>query len=227
MSNEPIRDVLARNRLFRPLASSAVDLLANQARRQSLANGDILFHFDDPAASFFLLETGLIKLVRTNEAGQEKVIHVVNPGEAFAEAVMFMDHQCYPVTAEAIAPGSVIAVPNGAYRAILRASPEACMALLADLSMRLHTHVQEIDELTLRQSRPRVVRYLLSQTPKQVTTGTSLELPAPKHVVASRLAITPETLSRILHELESSGVVRVNQRVIQVLDAEALRAKAD
>lgn len=227
MTGEPVRDVLARNRLFRPLDSSSVDLLAHQARRHTLTSGDVLFRFDDPAASFFLLEAGLVKLVRSNEAGQEKVIHVVKPGEAFAEAVMFMEHQRFPVTAEAIAPGSVIAVPNNTYRAILHASPEACMALLADLSMRLHTHVQEIDELTLRQSRPRVVRYLLSQAPSRVTPGLCLELPAPKHVVASRLAITPETLSRILHELESGGVIRVHQRVIEVLDAEALRQRAD
>ena len=60
-----------------------------------------------------------------------------------------------------------------------------------------------------------------------MTTGICLELPAPKHGVASRLAITPETLSRILHELESSDVIRVNQRVIQVLDADALRQRAD
>ena len=222
MTIDSIRNVLVRHRLLRPFDSSAVDQVVAHSRRQKLTNGTILFRLHDPADSFFVLESGLIKLALSNEAGQEKVIAIVSPGESFAEAVMFMEAQCYPVTAEALETSSVIAIPNAVYRNVLRASPDACMALMADLSMRLHKHVSEINELTLFHSRPRIVRYLISQLREPIIEATQLQLPAPKHVIASLLAVTPETLSRVLHELEAAGVIRVRQRVIEVLDPEAL-----
>lgn len=223
MTQHGIRDALQCNALFRNLTDGALDRLAERTRRHSLDSGHILFHQGDPAGQFFLLETGLIKLARISADGQEKVIHLVRPGEVFAEAIMFMDAKRYPVTAQVLNPAELLAIPNEAYRAILMANPEACMALLADLSMRLKSRLEDIDQLTLQQSRPRVVRYLLAQTSAEPLAGEAVELPAPKHVIASRLSVTPETFSRILHELATSGLIAVHQRQVILRDPVALR----
>lgn len=223
MTAEAIRTTLERSPLFRHLDSAVLDQLAQRARRQGFETGEIAFHLGDPASHFFILEEGLIKLARSNPDGQEKVVHLVRPGETFAEAVMFMEAQRYPVTAEALEPSRLVAIPNGAYRDVLLASPNACMHLLADLSMRLHSRLEDIDQLTLQQARPRVVRYLLTQATGPLYPGDTLQLPAPKHVVASRLSMTPETLSRILHELSSAGLIQVRQRDVIVNDPDSLR----
>ena len=190
------------------------------------APGEILFHAGDPAEQFFVVESGLIKLSRSNPDGQEKVIHLVRPRESFAEAVMFMDAKRFPVTAEALETSRLVAIPSDAYRNVLKDSPDTCMRLLADLSMRLRHRLDDIDQLTLQQSRPRVVRYLLAQASGQIHAGDEVQLPAPKHVVASRLSMTPETLSRILHELGSGGLIRVQRRRVTLVDPEGLRALA-
>lgn len=223
MTADAVHATLARSPLFRHLEPAVLDQLAQRTRRQRLGTGEIAFHLDDPASHFFLLEAGLVKLARSNPDGQEKVVHLVCPGETFAEAVMFMDAQRYPVTAEALEPSRLVAIPNEAYRNVLLANPDACMYLLADLSMRLHSRLEDIDQLTLQQARPRVVRYLLTQAAGPLGPGDTLQLPAPKHVVASRLSMTPETLSRILHELGNAGLIQVRQRDVIVNDPDGLR----
>ncbi len=224
MKDQNAHTVLKKNALFSALDKEVLDALVDRCRQVTLKNGDILFHLGDAAQHFFLVESGLIKLARSNPDGQEKVIHLVRPGESFAEAVMFMDAKRYPVTASALEDSRLVAVPNEDYRRIIKDSPETCMRLLADLSMRLRSRLDDIDQLTLQQSRPRVVRYLLAQGPSGLDAGAEVQLPAPKHVVASRLSMTPETLSRILHELTSSGLIRVDRRRVELSDPEGLRA---
>lgn len=227
MTAPALRTALREHPLFRPLDDAALEPVVARARRQALDPGEILFHQGSEAERFFVLEQGLVKLARSNRDGQEKVVHLVRSGESFAEAVMFMNEARYPVTAEALERGRVIGIPNDAYRAVLRASPEACMGLLADLSMRLHHLVEDIDQLTLQQSRPRVARYLLAQVPGTPRPGDRFTLAAPKRVMASRLSMTPETFSRTLHEFAARGLVTVTRRTVTLDDPETLRILQD
>ena len=224
MTDHDLRATLGNNALFSSLDESVRDDLAERSRRIALRAGEILFHAGDAAEQFFVVESGLIKLSRSNPDGQEKVIHLVRPRESFAEAVMFMDAKRFPVTAEALETSRLVGIPSDDYRNVLKDSPDTCMRLLADLSMRLRSRLDDIDQLTLQQSRPRVVRYLMAQASGQVHAGDEVHLPAPKHVVASRLSMTPETLSRILHELGASGLIRVERRRVTLVDPEGLRA---
>ncbi|SEO45705.1 Crp/Fnr family transcriptional regulator [Aquisalimonas asiatica] len=224
MTDHGIRQALGSTPLFRHLPGEVLDGLAKRVRRVRHDSGDILFHQGDPAHHFFLLEQGLIKLARNSAEGLEKVVHLVRPGETFAEAVMFMDARNYPVTAQILEPAEVLSIPSDDYRTLLRNDSDACMALLADLSMRLHSRLEDIDQLTLQQSRPRVARYLLTQASASLQPGDPVQLPAPKHVIASRLSMSPETLSRILHELNARGVLEVRHREVVVHDPDGLRA---
>ncbi|MCC5857649.1 MAG: Crp/Fnr family transcriptional regulator [Ectothiorhodospiraceae bacterium] len=211
--------------LLAALPQDARERIAARSKRIKLQTGEILFHQGDPADRFFLVLDGLIKLSRMSPTGQEKVVHLTGPGETFAEAVMFMEARQYPVTAQATSPTELLCIPSDPYREALGASPESCFRLLADLSTRLHSRLRDIDQLTLQQATPRVVNYLLSQMPEAEDRRAVITLRAPKHVLASRLSITPETLSRILHGLSDAALIRVDGREIEILDADGLRAQ--
>jgi CRP-like cAMP-binding protein len=68
----------------------------------------------------------------------------------------------------------------------------------------------------------RVIGYLLQHVPDQ-TGSAELALPTSKQVIASRLNLTPETLSRILHELAEAQLIRVHGRQITIIDLARLR----
>lgn len=220
---EGIAARLAGHALFRPLSAARRLQLAGATREVALAAGEPLFHQGDPCERFFLVETGQIKLSRTSRSGHEKIIELFGPGQAFAEAVMFMDIACYPVDATAVTDARLLAVGNAAYREILTADTTACLELLGDLSMHLHDRVAEIERLTLRSARERLADYLLALLPEGATAGTTLRLPVPKQTIAARLSVSPETLSRSFAQLTEAGILSLRGREVTVHAPERLR----
>jgi CRP-like cAMP-binding protein len=91
------------------------------------------------------------------------------------------------------------------------------------MSRRLHMLVNQIESLTLQNATYRLVAYLLDQIPAGVAHSPDLQLTTPKGVIASHLAIQPETLSRILAKLRRGGLIEVEGNHITVRDVAALR----
>ena len=225
---KPPPEALQRVVLFKSMAEGEIDALRGTMRVRELDEGERLFDFGQPALQFFYLDAGLVKLFRNAADGSEKVIEVVRPGETFAEAVMFMRRaDGYPVSAEAIAPSRLWAFDSATMVKLLRDSVDNCFRLLADLSVRLRHHVDEIDRLTLHNATFRVVGFLLRQVPEGTASGTEVHLSMPKNVLASRLGVQPETFSRILGRLSKEGLLRVNRQDIVLADLEGLTELAD
>jgi CRP-like cAMP-binding protein len=225
--DKPDPDALRRIHLFEALDDAQVEAVRRAMRVRELDDGERLFDFGQPPLHFFFLESGLLKLFRNSVDGSEKVIEVVRPGETFAEAVMFMRRAAgYPVSAEAIMPSRVWMFDSENMVALLRESVDACFKLMARLSVRLRQQIDEIDRLTLHNATFRVATFLLQQVPTQTQPGTEVHLSMPKNVLASRLAIQPETFSRILARLSRDGLLRVQRNDIVLENVSGLRALA-
>lgn len=215
---------LKDNHLFSALSDEQLEQLSSAITVKSLAQGGHLFEAGSKAEEFYLVASGQIKLYRLSPAGQEKVIEIIRPGQTFAEALMFLDIPAYPVNAQALADTKVYAIKNRAFMEILRGSVDLCFKVMADISMRLKRHLNEIDALTLQNATLRVVNYLSYLIPNCADSSVQIALPAAKNVIASRLSITPETFSRILHTLSDKGLITVDGLQIQVHDVVQLRA---
>ena len=220
---ERICEDLRGHYLFAGLRQDELAGLAASVSVQELDAGERLFTQGDPAQRFFYMADGQIKLYRLSPDGHEKIVEIMTPGKTFAEAVMFFEGRRYPVNAEALVASVVYGIHNDAYLELLRANPAYCMRLLADMSSRLHSQLGEIDALAVQNAGYRVQRYLESLLPPEARDGCELELEVPKQVVAARLSIKPETLSRVLHNLTSAGIISVTGRRIRVKDVDSLR----
>ena len=97
--------------------------------------------------------------------------------------------------------------------------PAFSRKMLSGLSRRLHGLVKDVEAYSLRSSAERVIGYLL----RDEEAPAMIELSAGKSVVASRLNMTPEHFSRVLHELSSAGFIEVEGRTVRILDLEGLR----
>ena len=208
--------------LFSGLNQAQLDLVIQSARVISLAEGEHLFEAQQHAQHFFLLRSGCIKLFLLSPDGNEKIIHIVSPKDTFGEAVMFMDGQNYPVNASALEASEVIAFQSSVFRKILSESTDTCLRLLADMSAWLKKQLNEIDALTLQNATLRFINFLLHQTPRPSNSIPEIELPAAKNVIASRLSIQPESFSRILRNLQRSGLISVNGNIITIMNIEGL-----
>jgi CRP/FNR family transcriptional regulator, dissimilatory nitrate respiration regulator len=209
--------------LFADLDREQFDGVIKHTSRIVLQENEVLFEQQQPAREIFLLESGQIKLALVSPEGHEKVIDLISPGTSFAEAIMFSHHHTYPVTATAIVASRVWSIDAGYYAGILHQSTDACFAVMAQMSRRLHWQIAELDRLTLHNATSRVVCYLLDQIPSTHLTASEIRLDTPKHVIASRLSITPETLSRTFAKLNRDGYIDIIDNTIRLNDIERLR----
>jgi CRP-like cAMP-binding protein len=221
------QDVLSRISklpLFQELDADQLTSIAANAREIQISKGEMLFQKGDEAKGFYLVLMGQIKLAFPSIQGNEKVVAVVGSGQTFGEAAMFLD-QHFPVRAEALVNSDVLFFGSQMIFALLAQDPLFARKLLAGLSFRLHQFVQDVELYSQRSSAQRVIGYLLQLCPSQGGCDLSLtvDLPTTKQVVASRLNLTPETLSRILHDLTNEGLIEMQGRRIHIPHPEPLR----
>jgi CRP/FNR family transcriptional regulator, dissimilatory nitrate respiration regulator len=217
---------LRAHHLFERLEPAQFAAVTASAETVELAAGQMLFQRGEPARHFYVVVSGEVKLALVSRSGEEKVVERLLPGHSFAEALMFVSLPVYPLAAVAVEPSRVIALDSAAFLGMLHASPATCLQLLADLSRRLHARIKEIEELTLESATPRLVRHFLSLLPPGAAAPAEIALDESRQMLASRLAIKPETLSRLLRTLSDAGLIEVEGRVIRLIGLARLQALA-
>ena len=210
--------------LFCEMSPDEIERVAQGAREQHLARGQVLFQRGDQPSGFHVVVHGKVKLALTSPQGIEKVVELIGPGQSFGEAVMFMDKP-YPVHAQALTDTLVLHIGKNVVVGGIDSDPAFCRKMLAGLSIRLHRLIQNVESISLRSSAQRVIDYLLRDL-GEIKEGHDLHinLTANKNVIASTLNITPETFSRILHDLSEAGLISVAGKEVCVRDIARLRA---
>tara|TARA_R110001606_G_scaffold361754_7_gene515440 strand:+ start:363951 stop:364664 length:714 start_codon:yes stop_codon:yes gene_type:complete len=221
--NEQMISALRQCVLLQPVEADDFDQLVLTSHAKQLTENRILFEQGAPLTDIYLLISGGIKLQRLAPNGDQKVFEIIRPGQTFAEAVLFSGGARYPVSAVTVVPSVVVTIQAAAFLKLLNSSNTLCLNLMAKLSQRLHWMVNEVDRLTLHNATFRLVCYLLSHLSEDENDRRDVNLSVPKHVIASRLSITPETLSRSLKELSTQGLINLDGPQIDLVDIEKLR----
>ncbi|MCU7930963.1 MAG: Crp/Fnr family transcriptional regulator [Candidatus Thiodiazotropha sp. (ex Codakia rugifera)] len=210
--------------LFSTLDDNQVRQVMESSHISTLQDGESLFETGDEANRFFLVIGGQVKLFRVSSNGDQKIIDIIQPGNTFAEALMFMEHPIYPVCAEALGPAKIISFDSKRFLQILSQSFSVCFRIMGTMSQRLRGLIKEIDDLTLQSATTRMCAMLLRRM--EEIGKPHFTLPAAKGVLAARLSMKPETFSRILQNLSSKNILNTKGNEIHVIDAELLRSLA-
>lgn len=219
--------------LFREISDEQRARIAASVRQLRFARGETLFRRGDPAAGTYIVCYGQIKLSFVSPTGVEKVIEILEQGQSFGEAVMFLGTP-HVVTAQALADSLLLLVPKEVVFEGIDRDPGFARRMLAGLSRRLHQLVADVEAYSTRSGTERLIGFLLSdcgidrpQDGADAASGSvEVELPVAKGIVASRLNLTQEHFSRILHDLAALGLIEVHGRRIRILDLERLRKHA-
>lgn len=213
---------IRQHTLLSALDEAQFEILAQQARVQSLKPDQLLFLQNGEAERFFIILQGSIKLFRLTTEGRELVMNVLTPGCAVGEAAMFMAEHHYPVNACAIERTQVVSFSSSVYQSLLRDSSESCFGVLAAMACRLQHAMAEIETLTLQSASHRVIRFLLTLVPEGKE-RVEVTLPVAKQLIAARLAMQPETFSRVMRDFKSRGLLKVDRNHLTILSVAGLK----
>ena len=213
---------LAQVPLFSSLKDEEIARIARGTREFGVSRGDILFHKGDISNGFHLVIYGQIKLAFSASNGSEKVVDIMSTGQTFGEAVMFMEKP-YMVYAQALSDARLLHISKTAILDELERDPKLGRKMIAALSMRLHHLITDVESYSLHSGRQRIIGYLLRDAMGDDLKSLSVTLPTSKGIIASRLNLTQEHFSRILHELSENGLIIVEGRKISIPDVGKLR----
>ena len=220
MTNEDTLAILKKVPLFSRIPDVELKDLINDSKTIEAPLHKILFLQDDAADHFYVVIDGWIKLYRQTKDGDEAVIEVITHGQSFAEAAIF-EKQNYPVSAECVTDAVLIAIKGDTFIDRIERQPKFAMQMLSSMSRRLRTHIDLIERLVVKSTSERLGDFLLSLS-RADSDPEIIHLPYDKTLVAARLGMKPETLSRSLAKLRSVGVETHGHEVV-IKNHQALR----
>lgn len=216
--------VVRKTALFSGLTEKLTRRVLSQAIVKEYERGETLFCQGEPASAFFVVISGWVKLYRLTRGGEETVVGVFSRGQSFAEAAAFIEGT-YPVSGETVAESRLLRASSKNLVQCVRESPEIGLAMLASTSRHLHGLVQQIEQLKSRNSTQRVAEFLVSLCP--VNEGPChIGLPYDKALIAGRLGMKPESLSRAFSRLRLVGL-RIDHDMASIADVAALHRFVD
>jgi CRP/FNR family transcriptional regulator, dissimilatory nitrate respiration regulator len=215
------REFLKRLPLFADLSPEELTLVAAGTTEHHIPRGSAVFQRGDPCVGFHMVIFGQVKLSFLSSQGNEKIVEIIGPGHSFGEALMFMEKP-YIVTAHAVSDCMLLHISKHTVFAELARNAQFARRMLAGMSRRLHGLISDVEAYSLRSGSQRIIGYLLKED--DACDGSEITLAVSKKLLASRLNLTPEYFSRVLHELADQGMIAVNGRQIKILDSARLRA---
>ncbi|HEX7074827.1 MAG TPA: Crp/Fnr family transcriptional regulator [Hyphomicrobiaceae bacterium] len=208
------RDVLKLRRapFLAGLGAEELDAFASSLEVATLSAGQTLFSQGDPATAFYFVLDGWVALFRDGPEGERTAIHLVGPGESFAEALLAHEAR-YPVTAEAAADLRVAVISIARFRSLITQSPELALSIISAVLVKLRALVSRIEQDQEWPPQRRIAAFLY-RTCMANGGACQFELPVEQRYIAARLSMTPATLSRALSDLAAIGVEARRRKVV-------------
>lgn len=198
------RQIARQTRLLASLPDEIRENLLDASHIISYQRGEAIFFQGDTARALHIVIDGWVKLYRITQNGNETVVHIFSRGQSFGEPIA-LQRSTYPVSAEAATDCHVISVPSDALLAILSTHPKAAISIISSMLIHLQGLVEQIEQLKARSGTQRVAAFILELCPEGID-NTTVMMPYDKTLIAGRLGMQPESLSRAFGRLRKYGV---------------------
>jgi CRP-like cAMP-binding protein len=216
------RDILQSTPLLAGLNAALVKRILDGVVIAGYEARDVLFREGAAADCFYVLLSGYVRLYRAGQDGKEADTGVFGPAEVFGQCAMFLEDR-HTFNAQAAEPVTLARFDFAKVRQIMREESEFALSLMNVMARHLNDARTNVANDRLRTAPQRVANYLLELSDAHGNGApTSFRLPFQKSLLAGKLGLAPEALSRAFSMLKNSGV-SIRGRVIHISDAEALR----
>lgn len=203
------QSLLTQIELFQGLSEIDLETVLKESREISFEQDSFLFYQDDPAERVFVLKSGRIKLYQLSDDGQQVLMRVMTPGMMFA-AISIVEGATYPVSAEAAEAGQAIYWSQETILSLIERYPRLAMNAIRVLAGHVREFQNRYRELATERVERRLARTVLrlaSQTGQKTDEGVLLDLPLTRQDLAEMSGTTLYTVSRILSQWDSQGLV--------------------
>jgi CRP/FNR family transcriptional regulator len=220
-----IADTIGSVPLFQGLDPENFREIIAIGERRTVQKGEMIFTEGDLCNGFYVVETGKIKVFKISFNGKEQILHIYGHGKPFGEVPVFTGRR-FPASSVAVTNATLIFFPRKRFVDLISTHPGLALNMLAVLSMRLKEFTVMVENLALKEVPARLASYLMVSFREQDNLG-PVNLPVSKTQLAGILGTTPETISRVLARLTNEGLIKVENRLITIVDPDGLAEIAE
>ena len=228
MNRDTILDALRSSQVFGSLDQTALGELASVCVPRSFRRDQFLCYQGDPGDSLFVLVDGLVKITVASERGDEMVLATLGAGDVLGE-LSVIDPGPRSASAVAVQPTSALVINRSALLTAMQQSPALLDALLHTLGAMVRRLTEQATDLVFLDLAGRIAKLLVQRAERQSDDPThrlAVDLHLTQTELAQMVGASRPAVNRVLQGLVARGVITVDGRTIEIVDAPALRRRA-
>lgn len=209
--------------LFKGLSQDELESIKACLREKSFQKGEFLFMEGQCCERVFIVRSGRVKLFRTASSGREQTLETLESGDTCACNPGSPKWNCQS-SAQALTPCTAWFLSRDDYVRMVQTNSKVSHALNQLFAGRLANYSSLIEEVSLKDVKKRLVKFLLDMLHRgqSKSTGETLFLPFTRGEIAQRLGTVRETVARYLSQLEQAELIEIKPRQIIIKDKKGL-----
>lgn len=213
-------DFLKNISLFEDLSDRDLTVISDLMIMQNYSKDTIIFMEAQQGEGCYYVQSGKVKILHTSLDGHEHIVHILGPGEVFAEVLLFQSIG-YPATAVALEDSKIGMIKNHDLEQAVLRYPLLALQLIKILSQKLLQAQQKITTLAFSDMSVRTAKNLIQlarQYGRQTERGVEIDLPMTRQELANLVGTSRETVTRVLSSMKKSKIIDLVDHKIIILE---------
>ncbi|WP_237562982.1 Crp/Fnr family transcriptional regulator [Bacillus dakarensis] len=220
-SQAHIEEFLGKIEVFRNLPRQSIQLIDKRIRKMSFRKSEKIMSEFEMAKGVFFVHSGIVKLTKQDEHGNELIVCIKKKGEIFAEACLFNNGETYPATGTMIKEGEVYFLNTADLEQELLLSPELAVQMIRYMSDSLRdmtSIMRDIALLDVYTKTMKTLERLAERFGANRCNQMFIELPLTVQEFSTLVGTSRESVSRVFSKLKKDGLIEIKEKHIIILD---------
>lgn len=218
-------DFIRKVPFFSEIESNELAKVVRVGVRKKYKKGSIILLEEETGAALFVIISGKVKIVRSDDDGREVILSILGENDFFGE-MSILDGLARSASVVAITKAELFMIHRRDFLNLMQDYPPVAISLLKDLSMRLRKADSQIKSLSLKDATGRVANVILQLADDIGTIRKGRveidEMPLQQDL-ANMAGTSRETISRVVHMFIKKGQVEMVGNKLIISDYEKFK----
>lgn len=221
---------LSQIKIFASMTPPEMEELARITRMTTTPKYQAIYLPGDAADAVYLLKKGRVRISKLSSEGKQVTLALLEPGDIFGELALMDDGGPQETIAEALEETLLCLIPKADFEMLLRRYPDVSLRVTKFIGWRLRSVENKVEDIVFRSAPGRLAHLLLKLADdygQPGPDGTMIGVKFTHQNIAELINATRQTVTELLNQFESRGLIATAKRRLVLRDREALGRLAD
>lgn len=215
------KDCIYRSWAFKNLTPEELKLINKSKVEKLYRKGENIYIEGDPIHSFLYLQTGLVKLYKTEANNKEHIISIAKPKD-FIGLLSIFSNQDHNYSISAIEDSVICYVELDIIKKFIKTNGDFALDFFEKISKLSDSIIKTRVDINTRQLRGRIA-YMLLFFAQNIYNSNKFSLPISRKEIAELIDMSTENVIRVLSEFRKDGLIQIEGKSIEINDIERLQ----